>query len=170
MVAVSASIAAFLLVRGDEVIGGLIAVLVVCRVVFLMGTSRARRGPRVPRGAGGTGQPAGAQAPVRQILRGLARGEFKVAASVIGIDASQMGRAFNQGRSIAELAEANNVPLDRVVSAIVADATSEIDMRVAQRSLDQQVANRAKERLSIWTDRLVSLHKEDLRRLRNGAR
>ncbi len=169
MVAVSLAIAAFLLARGDDVIGGLIAVLVVFRVVFLIGTSRARRASRSQRYANGTTQRVGAPAPVRQVLRGLARGEFGVAAAVIGVDASQMQRAFREGSSIGELADANNVPRDRVVNAIVADATSQIDMKLAQGMLDPQSAQRAKARLGFWANRLVNLHKGDLRRLRSGA-
>jgi hypothetical protein len=169
MVAVSSAIAAFLLARGDYVIGGLIAVLVVFRVVFLIGTSRGRRVSHHQGYANRTTQRVGAPAPVRQVLRGLARGEFRVAAGAIGVDASQMQRAFKEGSSIGELADANNVPRDRVVYAIVADATSQIDMQVAQGILDPQTAQRAKARLSLWANRLVNLHREDLHRLRNEA-
>jgi hypothetical protein len=170
MVAVSAALAAFLLARGDYVIGGLIATLVVFRAVFLIGTSRARRAFRGPGVAGGPAQRAGQSGSARQVLRGLSRGEFKVAASVIGLDASQMQRGFNEGRSIAELAGANGVPLDRVVSAMVADATSQLDIQVAQGILDPQTAKRAKARLTFWANRLVNFHKGDLAGLRNGAR
>lgn len=169
MVAVSAAIAALLLARADYVIGGLIAVLVVLRVVFLLGTSRARRVSRSRRVAKSTGQRADSSAAVRRVLRGLARSEFKVAASVIGIDTPEMRRAFNQGRSIAELARARDVPLDQVVNAIMADSAAQIDTQVAQRSLDPQTAARAKSRLSFWASRLVDFHKGDFSRVRNEA-
>ena len=169
MVAVSTAIAVFLLVRGDYVIGGLIAVLVIFRVVFLIGTSRRRRVPQSQGYASGSPQRVGAPAPVRQVLRGLARGEFRVAAGAIGVDASQMQRAFRQGSSVGELADANNVSRDRVVNAIVADATSQIDLQVSRGILDPQTAQRAKGRLSLWANRLVNLHRGDLHRLRNGA-
>lgn len=169
MVAVSAAISGLLLARGDYVIGGLIAAFVLFRAVFLIATSRAWFSRR-PGNPDATRQVARGLAPVRQILRGIARAEFKVAASVMGMDGSQMQRAFNEGRSIAELAGDRNVALDRVVKAIVADATSRIDVQVAQGTVDAQTAKRARKRLRFWANRLVNLHKGDLIRLGNGAR
>jgi hypothetical protein len=170
MAAVSIAIAAFLLARGDYVIGGLIGVLVVFRVMLLIATSRGRRVSHNQGYPNGSTQRFGAAGRVRQVLRGLARGEFRVAAGAIGVDASQMQRAFKGGSSIGKLADANNVPRDRVVYAIVADATSLIDMQVARGVLDPQTAQRAKARLSLWANRLVNLHTGDLHRLRNEAR
>jgi hypothetical protein len=106
---------------------------------------------------------------VRELLRGLARSEFRVAAGAIGVDPNQFRRAFKGGSSIADLAAEKGVPLDRVVNAIVADAATQVDMRVSNGALDATTAQFAKARLQIWATRLVNFHKGDLRRMRTGA-
>jgi hypothetical protein len=168
MVAVSLTLAGVLLARGDYVIGGLICVLGVFRAVFLIGTTRPRKVYRrvnqvdtVPPGTG--------PARVRELLRGLARNEFRVAAGVIGIDQYQFRRAFNSGSSIAELAAEKGVPLDRVVSAMVADAEAQVDLQVSKGGVDPTSAQFAKARLQIWANRLANFHKGDLRRPKAGA-
>ena len=120
IVDVSLTLGGVLLARGDYVIGGLICVLGVFRAVFLIATTRPRMAPRGqfnPLNRSNqvdTDRPGAGAAPVRELLRGLARTEFKVAAGAIGVDPSQFRRAFNSGTSIAELAAEKGVPLDRV--------------------------------------------------------
>ena len=169
IVAVSLTLAGVLLARGDLVIGVLICVLGVCRAMFLIATRRPRkviqgRRSQIESGPAGTGP-----APVRELLRGLARSEFRVAAAALGIDQYQFRRAFNSGCSIAELAADKRVPLDRVVSAMVADAAAQVDLQVSNEGLDATTAQFAKARLQIWVNRLVNFHKGDLRRPRAGA-
>ena len=89
-----------------------------------------------------------------------------MAARVIGLETNQMRRAFDEGRSIAELASDAGVPVEVIVSAIVTDATNAIDRRVGDGQMSQQQALQVKSRLPVWASRLVNFHKGDMRRLR----
>jgi hypothetical protein len=160
LVAGSLALAGVLLYLHDYIVGSLIGGLALVRVVYLVGTSR--RTGRFSSRPSGTG-------PVRSVLRELARHEFLVAARQIGLDPKQMRRAFDEGRSIAELAAGAGVPLERVVTAMVADATRSIDGKVATGQMTAQQAERVKARLPLWAGRLATFHKGDLRRLRAGG-
>jgi hypothetical protein len=154
MVAGSLAIAAVLLARGNDVLGLLIGGLAVVRVVYLLAVTRSRRAPRSPHGAG----------PVLDVLRGMARSEFVVAAGVIGLEPAAVRRAFDQGSSLAELATGAGVPVDRVVNAVVRDASAKLDQDVTNGRLTGPRADQAKARLPTWASRLVNFHKGDPRR------
>ncbi len=154
MVAIGAAIAAVLLLRGDYLLGGLIGALATVRLVYMLVFFGRRRAFRSSYGAG----------PLGGDLRGLARSEFMVAAGVVGLDPAQVRRAFDQGRSLAELATGAGVPLERLVNAIVSDASAKIDQGVAGGRLTQERAREDKARLPVWASRLVKFHKGDLRR------
>jgi hypothetical protein len=177
IVAGSLAVAAVLIYRHNYVIGLLIAGLATVRVVYLVAIMRrpsARRSRHGARPGSGTGfgQAPGGAGPAataqgRGVLAELARQEFGVAARVIGIDGIEMRRAFDQGRSIAELAAEAGVPLERIVSAVVSDATSAIERRVDQGQMARQQALQVKSRVPIWASRLVNFHKGDVLRLRS---
>jgi hypothetical protein len=169
MVAVSLTLGSVLFTRGDYVIGGLICALGVFRAVFLIATTRPRKVSRRRLNQVDTGPTGAGPARVRELLRGLARSEFRVAAGVIGIDQYQFRRAFNSGSSIAELAAEKGVPLDRVVKAMVADAEAQVDLQVSKGGVDPTSAQFAKARLQIWANRLANFHKGDLRRPKAGV-
>jgi hypothetical protein len=154
MVAGSLAIAAVLLARGNDVLGLLIGGLAVVRVVYLLTFTRRRRAPRSSHGGG----------PVRDVLRGLAHSEFVVAARVLGLEPATVRRAFDQGSSLAELARGAGVPVDRVVNAVVSDASAKLDRDVADGRLTGPRADQAKARLPTWASRLVNFHKGDPRR------
>jgi hypothetical protein len=103
-----------------------------------------------------SGQAAG---PVRGLLQGLRGPAFQTAAGAIGLDPADVHRAFDQGRSLAELAAGAGVPVDTVVNAVVSDASARIDQDVATGSIDTATALQAKERLPRWANRLVNFHK-----------
>ena len=188
LVAGTLALAAVLIYRHDYVIGYLIGGLALVRVVYLAGTARRPMRGRSGYGGGQVWPPAGGGSasgigtigaagqdrsgpsgivPVRGWLRELARPEFAVAASVIGIGPNEMRRAFNGGSSIAELAARAGVPLESVVSAMVADATEVIDRRVAAGEMSEQQGQSVKTRIPIWAGRLAHFHKGDLRRVRS---
>ncbi len=188
IVAGSLAIATVLIYRHDYVIGYMIGGLALLRVVYLVGTSRRALAGRSRYGSGPMWSPTGVGAasgtgisgpggPVRSgpagigplsgLLRELARPEFAVAARVIGLAPNDMRRAFNEGRSIAELAARAGVPLESVVSAMVADATETIDRRVAAGEMSEQQGQSVKARIPVWAGRLAHFHKGDLRRVRN---
>jgi hypothetical protein len=177
-VAFSLALATVLFLRHDYLIGALIAVLVVIRVAILIGTTRRRRpymrmtdlrmtGSVAQPGAS-TPQPgvssAASDAPTGRPLSGLARSEFLVAAGVIGMAPRQMRDAYDRGSSLAEMAATNGVPLERVVNAIVGDASLKVDDAVSQGTMNPRFAARFKSRLPVWADRIVNHHKRDLQR------
>jgi hypothetical protein len=177
LVAGSLAIAAVLLLRRDYILGLLIGGLALVRVTFLVGVSSRRRAARSARGAGrvggnsfpgGTDLPYGADVPhagpPREVLGPLRRPEYRVAAGVIGLGPSAARRAFEGGRSLAELAAGAGVPIERVVDAIVRDASAQIDSAVAEGRVAQQRAQEAKAHLPVWAGRLVNFHKGDLQR------
>jgi hypothetical protein len=162
LVAGTLAVAAVLISRHDYVIGYLIGGLALVRVVYLVGTTRRPMPGRARYGAG-QAWPAGGGG----LLRELARPEFAVAAREIGIQGQDMRRGFDEGRSIAELAARAGVPLERVVNAMVADATETIDRKVAAGEISEQQGLSVKARIPVWADRLAHFHKGDLRRVRN---
>jgi hypothetical protein len=161
MIAISLTIAAVLLVRGDYLLGCLIAVLGVFRGIYWIGGSRTRRAWR---GARNSDARSGGESPERGILVGFRRDEFKVAVAEIGIDLMQARRAFNRGSSLADLAAGNAVPVDRVIRAVTDDVNARVDAEIAKGTLTQERGLRAKARSSIFAERLVSFHKGQSRR------
>ena len=130
-----------------------------------------RRRSREQNRRGTFGRPPGeaetaGRAKGRGVLAGLARQEFGVAAGVIGIRGIEMRRAFDEGRSIAELAAQAGVPLEQIVSAVVSDATSTIERRLELGQMAQDEAFQVRARIPVWANRLVNFHKGDLSRLR----
>src|SRR5207244_12732209 len=97
------------------------------------------------------------------VLHSLARGQFEVAAGAIGISPSDVRVEFANGRSIAEIAGAHAVPVERVVAAIVADASAKLDRAVAAGRTTRGAAERFKTRLPRWANRLVHRHRADTR-------
>ncbi len=162
LVAGTLAVAAILIYRHDYLIGYLIGGLALVRVVYLLGTTRRSLPGRSRHGAGPAWPAAGGG-----LLRELARPEFAVAAREIGIERHEMRRAFDEGRSIAELAARAGVPLERVVSAMVADASEAIDRKVAAGEISEHQGLSVKARIPIWAGRLAHFHKGDLRRVRS---
>lgn len=110
------ALGAYLIARGDLIVGVLVGGSAVLRTVYLLSVSRAwnRR----------ANQPAGPRDPnqVRRLLRGLAHNAFEIAGGVVGVNPVELRRGFQQGRSIAEAAAARGVPVDAVIRAVVDDA------------------------------------------------
>ncbi|MGO8876619.1 MAG: hypothetical protein ACLQNG_12755 [Acidimicrobiales bacterium] len=152
---------AVLLVRGDVLIGGLVAGAAVLRVVYLLSSSRGRR--RRP-GPGGGG--AANQGPVRQLLRDLAPHAFEVAGAVIGVDPAELRRGFQQGRSVAEAAAAKGVTVSTVVDAVMRDASVGVDRALANGLLSPAAADRARARLPMWSARMIYGTREEFQRTR----
>lgn len=138
-------LAAFLVARGQFVLGAVIAGLAVVRFVFVLLMVRRRRAFAY----------AGVSGPTRELLRSLIRGEFEAAASAIGVEPDELRRGFASGRSVAESAVAAGVPVDSVVDAIIKYALRRIDELVAEKAVSDSTAAQAKERLPLWTARFV---------------
>jgi len=159
MVAGSLAIAAVLLFRGNYVLGLLIGGLALVRAGYLVTLRRRRTAFWAPSDV----------SSARDVLRPLARSEFQVAAGIIGLDSGQARHAFDQGRSLAEVATGAGVPVERLVTAVVSDASVKIDQDVAEGKMTQERALQAKARLPIWANRLVNFHKGDFQRVRGWA-
>lgn len=72
---------------------------------------------------------------------------LETAAEVIGISADDLRTALQDGSSVAEVAEANNVDVQKVIDALVADATARIDQAVANGRIDSARADEMKANL-----------------------
>lgn len=146
---------AFILIEhGRYLVGALVGVLALLGIVRLLFYRRRRQSF----GSRTVGQ------PIRELLRGMARAEFDVAASTIGISSAQLQRDFDNGRSIAEIASAAGVSVDTVVNAIIADMSAKIDQAKTEGRVSSDLAAQAKSRLSMWVTRLVNGHKGEFRR------
>jgi len=89
-----------------------------------------------------------------------------VAAGVIGMSPPETRRAFDDGRTLVELAAGAGVPLDRVINAIVSDASVKIDQARAQGRVSEERASHARAQLPVWAHGLVNFRKGDLQRAR----
>ncbi len=164
LLAGSLAIAAVLLLRGNDLLGLLVGGLALVRLSYLLALHRRRRARRRSTGAAGWSTGAGG---VGEILRRLARPEFAVAATVMGWGPGQVKEAFDQGRSLAEMATESGVAVHRVVDAIVGDASARINRALADGRVTPEQARDATTRLPTWAGRLVGLHKGDHRRARS---
>ncbi len=149
IVTLGLALGAYLIARGDLIVGVLVGGSAVLRTVYLLSVSRAwnRR----------ANQPAGPRDPnqVRRLLRGLAHNAFEIAGGVVGVNPVELRRGFQQGRSIAEAAAARGVPVDAVIRAVVDDASASLDRAVAEGSASPQTVAQARARLQTWAARLI---------------
>jgi len=154
-----------LLTRGDVVLGAVIVGWVVLRLILLL-TVRHRHGAMFgasgARGALGVGLGVGpGVGPLRE-LRPLAPDAFRTAASKLGVEPSELRRSFTEGRSIAEVAADADVPVDRVVDAIVSDTRARLERAVSEGRMTTDDADRAKGNVPRWASRLVTTHRNEL--------
>lgn len=160
-----------LVASGGVLIGLVIGGMAAMRLVMFLVAGRQRRqwehdrqldgGPAAwpppsqwPPPSPNPGAPAGSLAftgPHR-----LARREFAVAATTIGVDPDELGRDFAAGRSIAEVASAKGVAPATVIEAIVADATTAIDQARRRGRLAPNATGPNPDRLTDWATRLVN--------------
>ena len=76
------------------------------------------------------------------------RGEDQQAiATAIGISTTQLQSELSGGKTIAQVAQAHNVSVDKVISALVAEETKEIDSAVSAGKLTQAQATQLKSNL-----------------------
>jgi hypothetical protein len=87
-------------------------------------------------------------------IRGRHGGELSVVSDVLGIDATELRDRLEAGETIADIATAQGVAIDDVVSALVADARERLDTAVADGRLTQAEAD---EELTEATDRITAM-------------
>jgi uncharacterized protein YidB (DUF937 family) len=86
--------------------------------------------------------------------RGVIRAELSKVAETIGVTTDELKTALQGGQSIADVAEANGVDVQKVIDTLVADATARIDAKVASGDLTAERAATMKENL---TERITAL-------------
>ncbi|MFI5046151.1 MAG: hypothetical protein ACHQIG_03730 [Acidimicrobiia bacterium] len=108
-----------LVTTGNVLIGAIIGTLAVARLVMFS---------RFPVPVRGARRRTDLDASDRQWLRAQARDEFLVASRVIGCPISDLRDQLQQGRSLADVASARSVDVERLTEAITADiATKAVD-------------------------------------------
>jgi len=106
-------------------------------------------------GLGLAASDAGTDLPMLTICGG-ASDTLDAAARAIGIPTSELLSALRDGRTIAEVAEANDVPVSEVVDAVVAAEQDRLDALVADGRLTQEQADALSEDLEEWVTDLVN--------------
>lgn len=79
-----------------------------------------------------------------------------VAAETIGITTDELRTAVQDGQTVAEVAEANDVDPQIVIDALVEHATTKIDQAVADGRIDEARADEIKAHLPDMADRFVN--------------
>ena len=149
-----------LLAVGQGVIGGILVVMAVLRIVLLLSMNRrmgSYRGGAATAGSAGRFPGGGGRVGGRrdEMLQRLARNELNVAAAAIGITPDELRRAVDDGRTISLVAADAGVPTDRVVDAVVRDATARVDRGVAAGNVAVDRARTLQSRLPHWAERFV---------------
>ena len=83
-------------------------------------------------------------------------GNLAVVAQALGIDEAVLKAALKSGKTIADVAQANNVPVANVIAAIVADRQAHIAQAVVDGKLTQAQANEKLEYLTAKVTESVS--------------
>jgi uncharacterized protein (DUF433 family) len=98
--------------------------------------------------------PLGRGGPVHR--RGLLHAGLDTVSTAIGITESALRDELQDGKTIAEVAEAHDVDPQKVIDAVVAEATKRIDEAVADDELTEERATELKENLEEHATRLVN--------------
>jgi hypothetical protein len=112
-------------------------------------TSTAPAGPEAPAADG-----AKARRP-RPAVR-VARGLFRDAAKVIGVEPKDLRAALKGGQSIADVATAHNVAPQAVIDKLIADSNARIDKAVTDGKVTQEKADKAKAALATRIPKVVN--------------
>jgi len=139
MVGVGLSAGVALLAAGATLIGVVLVVMAALRIAMLL----AMRGSRSTTGRSG------------QMLRRLARNELDVAATAIGIAPDDLRRAVDDGHTISAVAADAGISAQRVVDAVVRDASAKVDHAVAAGNVAPNRARVVRNRLPHWAERFV---------------
>ena len=102
--------------------------------------------PRGGRGGRGGG-PRGHDGPGRGVRLGM-----EAAAEALGMSTEDLRTALRDGRTMAEVAEAQGVEVQTVIDALIAEVDEHLDERVADGDLTQDEAD---ERLAAATERIT---------------
>lgn len=90
------------------------------------------------------------------LRRHVRRAALTVAANAIGVHPKDLVASLRDGKSVADVARANNVEPQVVIDAVVAAGTKKVDEAVANGKLDEARATTVKERLPDRVTKLVN--------------
>lgn len=90
------------------------------------------------------------------LRRHVRRAALGVAAKAIGVEPQALVASLRDGKSVADVARANNVEPQVVIDAVVAAGTKKVDEAVANGKLDETRAATIKERLPDRVTKLVN--------------
>lgn len=144
-----------LVAMGNVLIGVIVGGLAVARLVMFSRFSTGRR-----RGGRTRVNPSD-----RGWLRAQARDEFLVAAQVIGCPPRELRDAFQQGKSVAEIASERSVPVENVTTAVAADLDLRARNAAAAGTMSQSDAQRIHELAPQFAQRMVYGHRGEFGRL-----
>lgn len=97
--------------------------------------------------------PPSSSAPAPRLA--LAKDALRAAAGALGMDPKDLARQLRSGKSIADVAKAKDVPLSKVVDAVVQHLRRRIDDAVTAGQLDATRAAKLKDRLEDRVGKLV---------------
>ena len=148
--AVAVVLGLVLVLSGNVLVGVAIGGLALARLVMFnrlfAGTGRGR---------------SNVGAEDRQWFRDHARDEFLVASEVIGCGPGELREQFRQGRSIADVATARSVDVQRVTAAITDDLTARALDAERTGGMSHDDAQRVHALAPQFADRLVHRHGGD---------
>jgi ribosomal protein S20 len=112
---------------------------------------------------------AGAQSgddrpPAEAGRRGGHRPKLDAAAQALNLSVEDLRSRLREGKTLAQVAQDQNVDVQNVIDAMVAEATARIDQKVQEGELSAEEAN---ERKSNLQERITELVNEGPRRYRN---
>ena len=87
--------------------------------------------------------------------------KLSAATEYLGVTEDELREALRNGRSLADVAEAEGKSVDGLKNALLADARTRLDEAVADEKLTQEQANRILERLREGIERLVNANGEN---------
>ena len=137
MVAVGLVAGVALLAAGATLIGVVLLVMATLRAGMLCAMRRQ-----------GRGRPG-------LMLQRLTRNELDVAATAIGIAPDDLRRAVDEGHTISAVAADAGIPTQRVVEAVVRDASAKVDRAVEAGNVAPNRARVVRNRLPHWAERFV---------------
>ncbi|HYM83389.1 MAG TPA: hypothetical protein VEY67_04485 [Candidatus Dormibacteraeota bacterium] len=125
---------------GTLVLGGAVALAVVGGPATVLAASTGSSpSPAASAPATGAGAPCGALGPDHEAVS-----DTSVAAKAIGIGESDLTTALQQGQTIAAVAKAHSVDVQKVIDALVADANDELATAVKNGTITQAQADTEK--------------------------
>jgi hypothetical protein len=139
-------------VLGLAILGGSLAVA----ATGVVGTAGAQTPTTAEEMVTGSGGGHGLFHRFREHRREVRKHTVQLTADTIGISTDELKSELKSGKSIAEVATANGVDPQNVITAIVDDVNARVDRAVADGKLDQAKGDEIKDRAPEVATRVVN--------------